>query len=167
MWSSRHIQAWWTAGHITIVSHDLQLQVMWPATHATKRMLVSHMTTSHESVTMPHPGRASALGIFSHGGSHTLHMNHLHRRMNCTWRMIQNVIRYWTKLGLDWNRNGMGSEWGQNSINILILPRVWPVSLMVSNADHVRDSCSNWLNQVKEVFPLQESRETMAFLFPD
>ena len=43
------------------------------------------------------------------------------------------------------------------------IPRIWPVSLMVSDADHVGYSRSNRLNQIKEIIPLQKMKEKVQF----
>ena len=43
------------------------------------------------------------------------------------------------------------------------VPRIWPVSFVISTADHVRYSRSNRLNQVKEVIPLHKMKEKAKF----
>ena len=58
---------------------------------------------------------------------------------------------------------GTNLSYSQRVKSLENIPRIWPVSLVVSDADHVGYSCSNRLNHVKEIIPLQEKEEKAQF----
>ena len=67
-YKSHDLQVTWPTSHMTYKLHDLEvLHVIWPA---------SHRIVSHDPLTMPHPEKVWALGIFSHGVLHTPHLSH-------------------------------------------------------------------------------------------